>query len=152
MLIFCARCGAYASSNPRSLRFKCKGLAKKPSAGFYTLRRLASGCHPVHSSKATVGKIDSLNEIIDAEELRMLEDRLEEISRNGKVKAHRGAHTIPTAADAALGMSAAPRGSEAKDKLCALRQRIQLKESATSGAGSQEVPESIGDSQLPLPL
>ena len=81
----------------------------------------------------------------------MLEDRLEEISRTGKVKAHRAAHLIPTAADAASGMSAAS-GSEAKDKLCALCQRIQLKESATSGAGSQEVPESIGDSQLPLPL
>ena len=156
-LVFCARCGAYASSNPRSLRFKCKGNARKPTAGFYTLRRLAGGCHPVHSCKATIGKIVPLNGVADADELRHLEERLEEISRTGKVKAQRGGHLIPSAAEPAPGNSAGT-GSTAKDKLCALRQRIQLKElalqqhSGQEARGCQGVPEHSGNSQLPLML
>ena len=136
---------------------ECKCNAWKPTDGIYTLRRLSGGCHPVHSCKATIGKIVPLNGAADADELRHLEERLEEISRIGKVKAQRGGHLIPSAAEPAPGNSAGT-GSTAKDKLCTLRQRIQLKElafqqhSSQEARGCQGVPEHSGNSQLPLML
>ena len=105
----------------------------------------------MHACKATTSAIVPLKGQVGEHELRQIEDRLAEISLNGKTKAQRGDHLIPPVADSASGASA-DRGSAARDKLCAMRQRIRLKEFAASEASRQESPEDVGNSQFPHPL
>ena len=126
-IAFCAFCGAYATANPRGLRRACTGSARKPSAGYYTLRRLAAGRHPVHSCKATTEAIAPLGGHFDHESMRKLEDRLELLSR-AKIKSKRGdvgdsgRLMCPAASEITT-----PLPSAAQQRLASLRQRIQAK-------------------------
>ena len=122
----------------------------------------------MHSCRSTTGKIVPLDGCASVAELRLLEDRLDEISRTSRMKAQRGVHNFLSAAEA-VEKRTAP-GSAAKDKLCALRRRIQQKEGdnssafchtlqanpssarslpASAAAVRQRSPGGSGDSQLP---
>ena len=82
-IVFCAACGAYATSNPRGLCMPCRGKARRSTAGYHNLERLCSGKHPVHGNKAAVSAVYPLADSISEEELKLLEVRLEAISRIG---------------------------------------------------------------------
>ena len=51
-MIFCIKCGSYATTNPKSLKKPCRGRCQFQSAGHHNLMRISEGMRPAFYSKS----------------------------------------------------------------------------------------------------